>query len=481
MQKIKFFLLLILITFFISSCGSSGGAYNTHSNPSNSSEYPSPDNQEIPKNIGSSLDAYVSQYKGEENATGKKNSPFKTISQALEYFNDKNRTLSHTINISGGVYNIENGENFPLILDNGISLVRSDENNQSVEINGSGYYTDYEEYISIVLNGNNRLQSINISSTNNIAILSQFGKNTIQNSRLRNNKIGFLGIGNAQTTIANNLITKNSDRGILLLGNSSIYLKSNWIIDNEIGVELNENSKFSDISQNTTISANHKCDFYYKVNNDINLTGIVWDKNISDIIININECKDGNEITNISGIGEIFLEETKNSIPIDNNISNEINSSNSDINLTHGFNQEIAPTKSFFQETDKIQIEKPKYAEYFNSSEEIKFEYDANNKYLMIALWKNSPRIVKESKNVSNPEQIIWYWHTGIEQESDDSISYNEGRVPKNGELNPINHNNENKPTALKNGDYYLTIWAWDNKGLEVTHSSIISKFYIYR
>jgi len=490
MRNLKFVLLIIFV-LSIMGCGS-GGRLPT--------EEPFPSDNP-PSTTGTTVDTYVNQdidyvnpNRGkDDNATGKRDNPFKTISKALEHYRTK-KTVTHTINIAGGHYNIENGEIFPIILDENITLVRSDENNLTVDINGSGYYDEYGEYVTIVLNGNNTLKSLNISSVDGIGIVSTKKNNIVQYCTLYNNKIGFMGEGGSTTTIASNFIQNNSESGITLFGNASIYLKYNWIKNNGIGLKMDEESTLFSVSKETTIGDNYKCNFYYNSSKDINLSGIIWDKNISDIKLEETICENGNEIMNI-GSGEIFpLEETKkifeNSSPNENNSSspnnpkNENNSSTPENNSTNEPKdiEEIEPIKKFFNGKNKINILIPKYGEYYNSSKEIKFKHDCDAKYLIMALWEKKPKHVERKGKVQNTADIIWYWHTGMEQKDDDFVVYyNEGKVPNDGNLNPKTHENEESPKKLEKGTYYLTIWAWDEKGLKVTDSSIIFKFYIQK
>ena len=387
------------------------------------------------------FDIHVSQQKGEDNGTGSIDNPFKSISKALQYYNsNKNIKKLNNISIGGGVYT---KEKFPLILNKNIKLYRNDENNQTVIIKGSGNYDEYGRDVTIILNGGNKLNSLKISSSRGIGVLSRNGNNIIQSSVLEDNEFGLIVSNSSHIIVEDSTIVNNSNFGIGLFDTSSIYLKNDSIQKNGIGLNLNGTSYFSNISENTKITNNSNCDFYYKVDNDIYLTGITWDENIR----NIEErdiCEDGNDIVN-SGIGKIFFDKPK----------------------------------ALFENKDKIDIVMPIYGQKFNSSEDIKFKYNKNYKYIMMALWEKSPRVVLDTQDIKNPKKIIWYWNPSMSRENDLYIMYSEGKVPNNGNLNSINHDNESNPESLKKGDYYFSIWAWDNEGLKVVASSIILKFFI--
>lgn len=76
--------------------------------------------------------------------------------------------------------------------------------------------------------------------------------------------------------------------------------------------------------------------------------------------------------------------------------------------------------------------------------------------------------IVIYDNEIDNVENNIWAWHTGLGTGREGSVRFEDGRDVINGELQ------ENEPpTPLTSGDSYTwAVWAWDDEGLIITHSS---------
>lgn len=75
---------------------------------------------------------------------------------------------------------------------------------------------------------------------------------------------------------------------------------------------------------------------------------------------------------------------------------------------------------------------------------------------------------------ISNPDDIIWEWHTGMNSEKDDTVQYSEGRNVYNG---TVEYDEDVVP--LEEGLYYWAIWGWGSSGTTILYSSRLLSFYV--
>ena len=409
-----------------------------------------------PSVISSSNDIYIDMDKGldDSNQTGRKNSPFKTIWYALS----KSKS-SNTLYISGGEYTEENGEKFPLIFLNK-NLLYSSDNNKTVLIRGSGEFQNNE--VAIVLEGDNQLQGITISSNENIGVLSKNGESSIVSSTFKDNKVALSEHNNSIIHLINSHINNNSKRGVELIDSSSLELTSSIISNSYVGINIRDDAKIIATSQNSKIINNDLCDLFTNSESDMNLQGIEWDDNISDFNIET-DCINGNNIVrgDLSQAHIIFQ-------PIVNDNSNE-DDNNSFYN----------PNVLIFNNTHKIDILQPSYNELIETTEPIiKYKNTIENKYIMVSIWNNEPKI--QAGRVTNSKEMVWYWHTGMDNSGIGYVEYAKGANPINGIINTGIRNENSSVTPLLSGrTYYLVVWEWDVNGREIISSSTDSIFHV--
>lgn len=155
---------------------------------------------------------YVNSKKGDDSQVGKKSSPLKTITRALEI-----ATAGSTIELASGTYSEESGEKFPLLLDNQITLQGTPRNQgYNTIIKGSGYF------VSPTAAG----QHVAIAATKDAAGITGI---TVTNTHSR----GYgLWIESASPEIISNTFTRNGNTGVSVNGKSSPKIEDNYFYNN---------------------------------------------------------------------------------------------------------------------------------------------------------------------------------------------------------------------------------------------------------
>lgn len=183
---------------------------------------------EISDNISLTLEhikIYVDDDGSNQTGDGSQNSPYKTITYALSKATDPAKLYS--IQVASGVYDINIGESYPIIVKNGVSLIGA---NREITILDAG---GVDRVIKAV--------SINLSTTK----ISGF---TITNGSNKDGGGGIFITAGSSLIIENNIITNNGvpvsyvstspkselGGGIYIL-NSSPEIKNNQIVNNWVG------------------------------------------------------------------------------------------------------------------------------------------------------------------------------------------------------------------------------------------------------
>jgi len=132
-----------------------------------------------------------------------------------------------------------------------------------------------------------------------------------------------------------------------------------------------------------------------------------------------------------------------------------------------------------FLNTYKIDILQPSYNELIETNEPIiKYKNTIENKYIMVSIWNNEPKI--QAGRVTNSKEMVWYWHTGMDNSGIGYVEYAKGANPINGIINTGIRNENSSVTPLLSGrTYYLVVWEWDVNGREIISSSTNSIFHV--
>ncbi|MEH1783505.1 MAG: DUF1565 domain-containing protein [Nostoc sp.] len=188
---------------------------------------------------------FVNPSMGDDKAgNGSESAPIKTITQALRLANDNS-----VIMLSTGTYSAETGEEFPLILKQGVSIQGNPSNQgKDIIIQGGGDYLSRSfagQNVTIVganqalltgvtvTNSNPRGYGLWIESCNPVVT-----KNTFTGST----QDGISVSGNAAPTISKNYFDRNGANGITIAGNSSPQVKENVFHQTGFGINIAQNS-----------------------------------------------------------------------------------------------------------------------------------------------------------------------------------------------------------------------------------------------
>lgn len=155
---------------------------------------------------------YVNPKQGDDAQVGKKSSPLKTITHALEV-----APAGSTIQLVSGTYSEETGEKFPLIVSNQITIM-GDPNNQGYRtiIEGDGYFT------SPTAAG----QNVTLVAVKDVVAITGV---TVTNRHSRGHG---LWIESANPEVVSNTFTRNGNTGVSVNGNSSPRIEANYFYNN---------------------------------------------------------------------------------------------------------------------------------------------------------------------------------------------------------------------------------------------------------
>lgn len=195
------------------------------------------------------------------------NAPYKTITFALTQAQPNT-----VIQLAPGTYNSESGEQFPLLLNSGITL-RGDESSkgQGILITGGGSYasrTFAVQNITILANNNTTVAGLTVTNPNQrgTGVWVESSNPTIQNNTFTNSaREGVFITGASNPTVENNLFVQNQGNGISIAstaqgeirgnlfqdtgfglavgGTSTPLIEGNQIIDNQDGLYISQTAK----------------------------------------------------------------------------------------------------------------------------------------------------------------------------------------------------------------------------------------------
>ena len=200
---------------------------------------------------------YVDSQTGNDSDGGTRNTPLKTITQAL-----KVASPNTVISLAPGNYNEATGETFPLIIKNNVTLEGvPGGQGQSVVIEGGGAFispTAAEQSVTIaaiedagaitgvtITNPDGRGHGLWIESANPSVSNSSF---------IRNGNTGLSVNGNSKPIISNNYFNSNGGNGLLVYGTSTPQIKDNLFDTTGFGVSIVQNA--APILENNTFEGN---------------------------------------------------------------------------------------------------------------------------------------------------------------------------------------------------------------------------------
>ncbi|MDB9344289.1 DUF1565 domain-containing protein [Nodularia spumigena CS-586/05] len=166
--------------------------------------------------------------------------PYKTITFALTQAQP-----GTIIQLAPGTYNSESGEQFPLLLNPGVSL-RGDESSQgqAILITGGGSYTSRTfagQNITILANNNSTVAGLTVTNPNQrgTAVWVESSNPTIKNNTFTNsNREGVFLTGTSNAKVENNLFVQNLGNGISIASTAQGEIRNNLFQDTGFGLAI---------------------------------------------------------------------------------------------------------------------------------------------------------------------------------------------------------------------------------------------------
>ncbi len=422
---------LLLAMLFLASCG--GGTTSIGASEQNA--------------------LFVNQQIGDDKNSGSLTSPLKTLTTAIE----KSKKDSRSIYISAGEYSVKSGEIFPLVIPENVGVFKyqdTDDNNISsdVVILGSGLSDLSSNPVAFIMNGASKLYNLTINPEGGVGVISRSGVNEIFGNKITNGIVGISIKNKATTKIFSSRVTNNSHAAIEIGGESLAIVIHSDISNNNVGFILTESGmlKTNDGGKSgaSFVGSNNKCDFYTESSNSLDLSAFIWDNDPFEFNIDL-ECKNGSNLVN-GGTGSVDYQ----FIPDESG--------------------------SLFRANKIIKTFSPEFGETIYSTKPSMSFTGYNNKLVMNAVWKEMPRVV--DNKIVNIEDIVWFWHSGMQNSPIGYVTYESGKYPKDGNLNPKDVSTlEPAPPLEKGRAYYWAVWEWDDSGVKIDASSSISYFKVAR
>lgn len=391
---------------------------------------------------------FVDPLKGDNiTGDGSAKNPYKTITRAIQN-SEKEIRLSH------GVYDSASGEVFPIVLPTNVELTSEPinvANSSAALVRGAGEFNSKHvvslQAVAIVLNESNLIRSLVVESPNGIAVWDEGDEtnNRILRSAIQNSRIGVVSVNKSSISIEETTVQNNQDIGIQLLHESMSSFTNLKIINNGIGVVIQDDAKPSFGKKtgggNNEITGNSNCDLHHLGNIDVNTVGTRWDQDVFDFIIS-NSCATGANIVN-EGSGSINFQ----FIP--------------------------STTTPLFNARKRLALTLPDFGELFNTNQP-NFTWVRNGSpFSMVAIWDEPPNV--SGDGIENTSNMVWLWHSGLRTGINGSVDYLDGRSIQDGDINSVS-----VPIPLQGGrSYYWAAWEWNNDGTEINASSNVSYFRI--
>jgi parallel beta-helix repeat protein len=168
--------------------------------------------------------------------------PFRTITYALQQ-----AKAGTVVQLAGGLYTLETGEKFPLIVPKGVTL-KGEENNQGLNvgiIGGDSYLSQAEgrQNVAVVASDSSTILGVTIVNTKirGTGLWVEFGSSTIRsNTFINNSREGIFITGRANPTIENNVFLKNKGNGISVGRRARGQINNNVFENTGFAIALSE-------------------------------------------------------------------------------------------------------------------------------------------------------------------------------------------------------------------------------------------------
>ncbi|MEH2162564.1 MAG: DUF1565 domain-containing protein [Nostoc sp.] len=188
---------------------------------------------------------YINPITGNDNNTGSRLSPFKSLTRAL-----KVTKIPAIIHLESGTYSVATGEVFPLIIPEGAIVVGKEASKGAgIVISGSGEYQSRSfgiQNITLLLLDNTNLLGVTVTnpSSKGTGIWIESAAPTLANNTLRDcGREGVFSTGTAKPTILDNIFVQNTASGLVMAGHSQGEVLRNVFERNPLGIALSDFAK----------------------------------------------------------------------------------------------------------------------------------------------------------------------------------------------------------------------------------------------
>ncbi|MGF2011666.1 DUF1565 domain-containing protein [Nostoc sp. DedVER01b] len=188
---------------------------------------------------------YINPMTGNDNNTGSRLSPFKSLTRAL-----KVTKIPTIIHLESGTYSAATGEVFPLIIPKEAIVVGKEANKGAgIVISGSGEYQSPSfgiQNIALLLLDDASLLGVTVTnpSTKGTGIWIESAAPTLANNTLRDcGREGVFTTGTAKPAILDNIFVQNTASGLVMAGHSQGEVLRNLFERNPLGIALSDFAK----------------------------------------------------------------------------------------------------------------------------------------------------------------------------------------------------------------------------------------------
>lgn len=122
-------------------------------------------------------------------------------------------------------------------------------------------------------------------------------------------------------------------------------------------------------------------------------------------------------------------------------------------------------TNALFPGTELIEVARP--APGCVVAPQPVFEWIATGqRFVMSAVFESNISVTE--RTINNPESAVWAWHPGLKAGTEGLVQWSDGAELTDSTFVPLGPN-----ASLEVGRPYIwAVWAWDDGGFKVTHSS---------
>ncbi|MCC5634560.1 S-layer homology domain-containing protein [Nostoc sp. CHAB 5844] len=186
---------------------------------------------------------YVNPVTGKDTNDGSRLSPFKTLTRALR------TTTPIIIQLASGNYSSTNGEQFPLVLTAGVTVIGNETNKGAgIVISGSGEYQSPSfsvQNITLLLLGDASLMGVSVTNliTKGTGVWIESSIPYVANNTFANcGREGIFTTGNAKPAILDNVFVQNAASGLFMARNSKGEVLRNTFQKNPLGIAVTDSA-----------------------------------------------------------------------------------------------------------------------------------------------------------------------------------------------------------------------------------------------